>query len=544
MNSYLSKENLNHLFNNLSRDVINDGININENPKYRKALKKLMRAIHTQCINSERSYTVNQMNDISIVKVKPFIIELYNKEQSNKNNAVKSNTTGFEVAGYLDNDYDNLSLSISDKPESSNVNPLDELFQNSLITNNQKVKTDNKLDNNDFQKRLSEFSKERGYENDTNDSQFQTGNNRLADFQKSIEQTNLRQQKELEKTLKRKNKNNEVFKNMSSNQLPQDNRLDFPDTSNPIKAKLLEAKRERDGGPISKSEFEIPNYSSENAQPLESDPNKTLESMLERFNKNLENLPKMYENTQQIHERSERHRVIVDTGKFSSALVTNIGTDTTKGWYKWKADLDIDLKVEGLSDIYLESVTITGHTSNDNCAYFVFDIDKFDIDANSNNSFLRDKIVVPNTTESSLYDPSFTFDGAVAATTNSTEVLTDSVITDIIVGDGIYLANGNFVGNVTNVGTSSNKHITLDAINTAIVDNAKLFVRKVVMKSERFDADANFVGTTNAKKLGVLEFTLTNENGESAEDGNNKVFTIDNLSTNRVILEFSIVTRK
>ena len=38
MNSYLSKENLNHLFNNLSRDVINDGININENPKYRKVL--------------------------------------------------------------------------------------------------------------------------------------------------------------------------------------------------------------------------------------------------------------------------------------------------------------------------------------------------------------------------------------------------------------------------------------------------------------------------------------------------------------------------
>ena len=78
---------------------------------------------------------------------------------------------------------------------------------------------------------------------------------------------------------------------------------DFPDTSNPIKAKLLEAKRERDGGPISKSEFEIPNYSAENAQPLESDPNKTLEGMLERFNKNLENLPKMYENTQQIHEK-------------------------------------------------------------------------------------------------------------------------------------------------------------------------------------------------------------------------------------------------
>ena len=544
MNSYLSKENLNHLFNNLSQDIINDGININENPKYRKALKKLMKAIDAQCSISERTYTVNQMNDITILKVKPFIIDLYNKEQSNKNKEIKTNISGFEVAGYLDNDYDNLSLSITDKPENSNINPLDALFQNSLITDKQKVKAENVIDTIDFQQRLSEVSKERGYENDNNDTEFQTGNKRLADFQKSIEQTNLQQQKELEKTLKRKNQNNEVFKNMSSNKLSLDNRLDFQDTSNPIKAKLLEAKRERDGGPISKSEFEIPNYSAENAQPLESDPNKTLDSMLERFNKNLENLPKMYENTQQIHERSKRHRVIIDTGKFSSALVTNIGTDTTKGWYKWKADLDIDLKVEGLSDIYLESVTITGHTSNDNCAYFVFDIDKFDIDANSNNSFLRDKIVVPNTTESSLYDTSFTFDGAVAATSNSTEVLTDSVITDIIVGDGIYLANGNFVGNVTAVGTSSDNHITLDAINTAIVNNAKLFVRKVVMKSERFDADANFVGTTNAKKLGVLEFTLTNENGESAEDGNNKVFTIDNLSTNRVILEFSIVTRK
>lgn len=540
MNSYLSKENLNHLFNNLSNDVIHDGININENSKYRKALKKLMKAIDTQCSISERSYTVNQMNEISILKVKPFIIDLYNKEQSNKNKEIKTNTSGFEIAGYLDNDYDNLSLSISDKPENS----IDALFQNSLITDNQRTKSDNVLDKRDFQKRLSEVSKERGYENDTNDTQFQTGNNRLADFQKSIEQTNLRQQKELEKTLKRKNQNNEVFKNMSNNKIPQDNRLDFQDTSNPIKAKLLEAKRERDGGPISKSEFEIPNYSAENAQPLESDPNKTLESMLERFNKNFDNLPKMYENTQQIHERSKRHRVIVDTGKFSSALVTNIGTDTTKGWYKWKADLDIDLKVEGLSDIYLESVTITGHTSNDNCAYFVFDIDKFDIDSNSNNSFLRDKIVVPNTTESSLYEPGFKFDGAVAATANSTEVLTDSVITDIVVGDSIYLANGNFVGNVTAIRTSSDNHITLDAVNTAIVDDAKLFVRKVVMKSERFDADANFVGTINAKKLGVLEFTLTNENGENAENGNNKVFTINNLSTNRVILEFSIVTRK
>ena len=545
MNSYLSKENLNNLFRYISQDVSSaNDINLSDNSKYRKALKKLMRTINTQCENSNKTYTLEQMNSISLVKIKPFIIELYNKENSNSNSNSDSNSNSnsvFDVDGYLDSSYDNLSLSVSEKSDANtNANALDAIFQNSLITNNQKVKNDSALTKHDFQKQLSDFSKERGYENTSN----QTGDVRLNDFQRSLKKSQKRQEQELEKRLKRKNGNNDILKEFKTDLIPRDNRLDFPDTSNPVKVKILEAKQEREGGPVAKTELDIPNYSSETAKPIESDPNKTLESMLSQFNRNIENLPKMYENTQQIHERTERHKVIVDTGKFSNSLVTNIGSDTTKGWYKWKADLDIDLKVEGLSDIYLESLTITGHTSNDNCAYFVLDIDKFDIVANSNNSFLRDKVIIPNTSESSLYDPSFTFNGAVATTGASTEVLTNNVITDIIIGDSIYLANGNFVGNVTAVGTTSNNHITLDAINTAIVDSAKLFIRKVVIKSERFDTDAKYIGTVNAKKLGVLEFTLTNENGETTESGNNKVFTIDNLDSNRVVLDFSIVTRK
>jgi len=537
MNSYLSKENLNNLFRYISQDVSSaNDINLNDNSKYRKALKKLMRTINTQCVNSNKTYTLEQMNSISLVKIKPFIIELYNKENSNSN--FNSNSE-FEIDGYLDSSYDNLSLSVSEK-SNANVNPLDTIFQDSLITDNQKVKKDSALTKQDFQKQLTEFSKDRGYENISN----QTGDVRLDDFQKSLKQSQKRQEQELERRIKKKNMDNDVFKEFKTNLLPRDNRLDFSDTNNPMKQKLMEAKQEREEGPIAKNELDIPNYSSGTAKPIESDPNKTLESMLSQFNRNIENLPKLYENTQQINERTERYKVIVDTGKFSNSLVTNIGSDTTKGWYKWKADLEIDLKVEGLSDIYLESLTITGHTSNDNCAYFVLDVDKFDIISNSNNSFLRDKIIIPNTSESSLYDPSFTFNGAVATTATSTEVLTNNVITDIIIGDSIYLANGNFVGNVIAVGTTSNNHITLDAINTAIVDSAKLFIRKVVIKSERFDTDAKFIGTLNAKKLGVLEFTLTNENGETAETGNNKVFTIDNLDSNRVILDFSIVTRK
>ena len=77
-----------------------------------------------------------------------------------------------------------------------------------------------------------------------------------------------------------------------------------------------------------------------------------------------------------------------------------------------------------------------------------------------------------------------------------------------------------------------------------LVEYLRILLERRLDAAFRFDTDAKFIGTLNAKKLGVLEFTLTNENGETAETGNNKVFTIDNLDSNRVILDFSIVTRK
>ena len=36
--------------------------------------------------------------------------------------------------------------------------------------------------------------------------------------------------------------------------------------------------------------------------------------------------------------------IIIDTGDLNvSPLGSNTGSDTSKGWYKWKADLDITL---------------------------------------------------------------------------------------------------------------------------------------------------------------------------------------------------------
>ena len=128
------------------------------------------------------------------------------------------------------------------KKFNANVNPLDAIFQDSLITDNQKVKKDSALTKQDFQKQLTEFSKDRGYENSSN----QTGDVRLDDFQRSLKQSQKRQEQELERRIKKKNMDNDVFKELKTNLLPRDNRLDFSDTNNPMKQKLMEAKQERE----------------------------------------------------------------------------------------------------------------------------------------------------------------------------------------------------------------------------------------------------------------------------------------------------------
>ena len=63
------------------------------------------------------------------------------------------------------------------------------------------------------------------------------------------------------------------------------------------------------------------------------------------------------------------------------------------------------------------------------------------------------------------------------------------------------------------------------------------------IKIEKFDANANYIGTINPKNLNVIEFTLTNQDGEHAETGDNKTFHEAAAGNNRVILEFSIVSR-
>ena len=103
---------------------------------------------------------------------------------------------------------------------------------------------------------------------------------------------------------------------------------------------------------------------------------------------------------------------------------------------KWKADLEITLKVEAISDIFLESFTIRGRKA-DNCEYFVLNIDKFDVEGSSNNSNMRDRLTIPNVIQ--LNYMTQVQQCSQAYSTDDTTITTNATIKNINVTDSLCL---------------------------------------------------------------------------------------------------------
>lgn len=560
MSKYLSKENLENLFHFISQDIKNIGIDITQNDKFKKATKKLMKSINRQVSETGKSLNLQQLNQYSSQKIKPFLVEMYQREQEKQ-----APDSGLNLTGY--NDGPLLGLNLNE--QENEVSELDALFQNASITNNQPIQNDSNLSTEDFAKRLDEFARERGQSNPFDNHSKMV--NETSEFRENLKKANDAQEKERQRHMESKKRGNEFFATLDPNKNePILDRGSFAGAYNskPLVTKSSKEKKVMDK--VSKAaennsnnpyfqinpdndaralinQITVNNRDHSNDNAVAFDPNKTTAEMLSVYNREAKIPPKIFENTQTFHERTNRHTVIIDTGDLSSPLVTNTGSDTSKGWYKWKADLDITLKVEGISDIFLESFAIRGQTVSDNCEYFVLDIDKFDVESHSNNSNLRDRLTIPNNhMATEFYNPAVTFDGtgsAQSTTTVETTIETNKVVTDINVTDSIYLGNGDFVGNVTAVRVGGNKKITLDSVRHTIQDGASLFIGQHRMKVEKYDANANYIGTINPKNLNVIEFTLTNQDGEHAETGDNKTFHEAAATNNRIILEFSIVSR-
>ena len=96
--------------------------------------------------------------------------------------------------------------------------------------------------------------------------------------------------------------------------------------------------------------------------------------------------PTLYENTRYNFERNERKTLILDVSIPDKAVLT------------FSKNLHEPLRIDKLSDIYLDSFTTFTAVENDavdNMA-FVLGIDQFNINSNSNSGTISNKIIIPN----------------------------------------------------------------------------------------------------------------------------------------------------
>ena len=164
------------------------------------------------------------------------------------------------------------------------------------------------------------------------------------------------------------------------------------------------------------------------------------------------------------------------TTQGSPTAVTNLGTNR---WYKMRVNIQQTFKVEKLTDIYVKSFTLVGATTNDNCNFFVLNIEELNIIKPSNNKFTKDRLIFRNTNTPS----------------NVREHDSNSITT-------VNTGNKNVVSHV-------------------------------------FPHKSYYVATINPSTLYNLTFELTNENNLHADSSsaNDNTFKVANEGTNRIILE-------
>jgi hypothetical protein len=154
--------------------------------------------------------------------------------------------------------------------------------------------------------------------------------------------------------------------------------------------------------------------------------------------------PLLFQNTKQGDERVLIKNLILDTGDYGSngkvlygsetvgkldlttqgspSAVTNLGTNR---WHKFRINLQDTFRLEKLMDVYVKSFTVVGATNTVNAQFFVLNIQELNINKPSNNRFIKDRLVFKNTntdgaTNSDVVTHTYPFRSYFAASINPT----------------------------------------------------------------------------------------------------------------------------
>ena len=549
--TFLSKENLDNIYEYLNtKTVHNYSVNLNTNEKYKKIVKKLSKTIFKSLNSKIQNMSINEFNELVVNKSLPFIKQNIDKEISkikylnNDVNGSKSNNTKPINYSELNENILNIDLNKSLKLVSDNENKgkqkktktkrknknneYDSYLKDALEFENLVKQSNNKIKNN-FKELVktsqNNFIKKCDVEDVDSfvlnrciakDDVIEKGLSKSA-FEEIVEKKTLNNMNNSNNTNNLNNINNMnslssyPTSSISSSEVTkettaasnQDGLVDFYD-NNEINYKKLFTEILINQKDFSKNN-KIESYEGETYLP----------NLIANYGEEAPIQPLLYQNTKSGNEILNTFNVIIDTGnvaggsfpgadntpdkEYDLTSTSNNSVVTLTGifpWQKFRVNLDDQFKLDKITDVYLKSFSLVGPTTMDKCLYFVLDIEEFNIRTQSNNPHFKSKVVIQNTTQAKTFIKESQIDSSGA--------------------------NG-----------------TITASNTV---NLGPTVDTVFTKS--YTKYSNYLTTITPSNFTTLNFELTNENNEGADDGDNKTFLDRSSKKNRIIFELDFVTRK
>ena len=540
MAKFLSKQNLEHVYDYLKRDLESVNINLDSDKKYMKAVKKMMRSIDNQANESGKTMSLDNMNVFAVSKIKPFLVEMFNKLSGGKSNSPKE----FEPEGL------NMSVMGYDINQSesdiSGAGALDDLFK-STITNNAEIKEENTMSAADFQKKLDEAQNSRGYSDYVQSS---------GDFRGEIQKANMQSSGDYQRIQEKKKEQlkNDFYANMYEN------------SANPLNNQILsdqtEYKQALKSGLRNDPHNQVKDTSGQNLlvdnqndilknivvrnqdhsqdnQVIPVDGDTGLANQLE-VGENALYQPILYENTQTGRERINKYVINIDTGtsaNFSTYNISNLGTNY---WSQFRANIDSQLNIDKLCEVFIENVTIVGQTVPDLCQYFSINIEEFNIASSSNNEHMRDRIIIPNTADMEYTDTGVLTTGAVALNTTDAITVDGNNATEYFnVGDYVYTIGGQFVGIITAI-TNDTSITFAGGTKIALVNNNRLLNGRLKHHTNEYNLNTAYIGTINPRRVLTFTISIKNQDGDDADSDapDNKVFRDADSAQNRIVITF------
>ena len=436
--SYLSRSNVDELYGYMKNVIqTKKQIDLDQYPKYRKVLKKMMGMIYDH--NGMSTSTIRELNALTVQKTGPYILDLISKDQPMLRNAEpnqKRNQTNTRIEPLTHANDDPMGLSLDSAFSQNDDVLLQSLYERESDPQRAQLVTTTKNEKNttgqDFQSRLQEIEKSRGYSN--NNEQIATIEEQQKEWRENIRKADDKAESEA-RSRHVVSKAGEILSVISQDNAPSVNGEFNQNTPFDSNFNQIQVSPEKIVNRIDTISVNVPDASNANRigmtieeeseeeqeqQEQQNGVNPSQDVTLLQNNSIMQTLVDTLAGLKQVlteDEPEERlmvsenvriapeseekiYTVILDTGNGHAPLVT--GSTPGVYWDTVKYDLNDTLNFSTDVDVFLESLTINNPalaaTGN---MYLVVDFDFMNERSVSNNSNFRNRFVIPNENTSS-----------------------------------------------------------------------------------------------------------------------------------------------